>query len=408
MDFSKHYVNLHVDQRNIKTTLAAALQKLSRFAGASFLYIRGKLCYNNAGKAGEGMQRLERIRGCLLGGAAGDALGYAVEFIDGRTIRDRYGPLGIRHYELEDGLARISDDTQMTLFTCEGIVMGWNRAVAGGMATDMEVYVHDAYMNWLCTQGYRQQGMWRAFSYLMQQPEMFHQRAPGGTCLGALLSGRMGSLREPVNMSKGCGGVMRVAPMGFVGAFGRRYDDAPENAPLWQAAKVAAITHGHPMGYMPAAMLAEMIRLIALENGMTLEEITLAALEKTERLLGGDEGLAGMELHSLTRKAMALSRAEENDWLAIRSLGEGWVGEEALAIALYCVLKYRQDFSACIRAAVNHDGDSDSTGAIAGNLLGAWLGAGAIGEEWLAPLEGRHIIETMACQLDNVVKEQQA
>jgi len=352
------------------------------------------------------MELLDRIRGSLLGGAAGDALGYAVEFITADMIRDIYGPAGIRHYALCEGKALFSDDTQMTLFTAEGIVMGWNRAVAGGMAADMEVYVHDAYMNWLATQGYRKEGMWRQFSYLMQCPELFHQRAPGGTCLGALLSGRMGTLRDPGNNSKGCGGVMRVAPVGFVGAFGRRYDDAPQDAALWQAAKIAAITHGHPMGYMSAAMLAEMIRLIVLENGMPLEEIALAALEKTERLLGADEAPAGMTLHGLVRKAIALSHEGMDDLMAIRSLGEGWVGEEALAIALYCALKHQDDFSACIRAAVNHDGDSDSTGAIAGNLLGAWLGAEGIAEEWLAPLEGREIIETMARQLHEVAKEQ--
>ena len=352
------------------------------------------------------VELLDRIRGSLLGGAAGDALGYAVEFITAEMIRDFHGPQGIRHYALSHGKALISDDTQMTLFTAEGIVMGWNRAVAGGMAADMEVYVYDAYMNWLCTQGYNKEGMWRQFSYLMQCPELFSQRAPGGTCLGALLSGRMGSLREPANYSKGCGGMMRVAPVGFVGAFGRRYDDVPEDAALWQAAKIAAITHGHPMGYMSAAMLAEMIRLITLENGMTLEEIALAALEKTERLLGADEAPAGMTLHGLTRKAIALSHEEVDDVRAIHSLGGGWVGEEALAIGLYCALKYQNDFSACIRAAVNHDGDSDSTGAIAGNLLGAWLGAEGIGEEWLAPLEARDVIETMARQLHEVAKEQ--
>ncbi len=352
------------------------------------------------------VELLDRIRGSLLGGAAGDALGYAVEFITEEMIRDIYGPGGIRHYALEGGKARISDDTQMTLFTAEGIIMGWNRAVAGGMAADMETYVYDAYMNWLCTQGYDKEGMWRQFSYLMQCPELFSLRAPGGTCLGALLSGRMGSLQEPANYSKGCGGVMRIAPAGFVGAFGRRYDDAPEDAPLWQAAKIAAITHGHPLGYIPAAMGAEMIRLMTLENGMALEAIALSALEKTQRLLGRGAEQEMQLFYELMGRAIDMSRQDLEDVQAIHSLGGGWVAEEALAIALYCVLKYQDDFSACIRAAVNHDGDSDSTGAIAGNLLGAWLGAGTIDDEWLAPLEARDAIETMARQLCEVAKEQ--
>ena len=119
-----------------------------------------------------------------------------------------------------------------------------------------------------------------------------------------------------------------------------------------------------------------------------------------------DEAPAGMSLHGLVRKAIALAQEDVDDLRAIRSLGEGWVGEEALAIALYCVLKHRDDFSACIRAAVNHDGDSDSTGAIAGSLLGAWLGADGIDEAWLAPLEGREVIEIISQQLCEVAKEQ--
>ena len=352
------------------------------------------------------MRNIDKFRGCLIGGAVGDALGYEVEFMDTNAIFNRFGRSGITEYVLRDGVAQISDDTQMTLFTAEGIIMGWNRAVAGGMAADMEVYVHDSYMNWLATQGYRQKGMWRHFSYLMKQPALYYQRAPGGTCLGALLSGKMGTLREPMNHSKGCGGVMRAAPVGFVGPFGRRYDDAPEDAVVWQAAKIAATTHGHPMGYMPAAMLAEMIRLMVLENGMSLEEIALAALEKTERLLGADEAHAGMSLHGLMRKAIALSRENIPDRTAIASLGEGWVGEEALAIALYCALKYQNDLPECLCAAVNHDGDSDSTGAIAGNILGAWLGAGAIPQEWIDPLDVREAIEEMARGLCEVAEEQ--
>ena len=46
--------------------------------------------------------------------------------------------------------------------------------------------------------------------------------------------------------------------------------------------------------------------------------------------------------------------------------------------------------------AVNHDGDSDSTGAITGNILGAAYGVKAIPNEWLEPLELKSVIIELA------------
>ena len=63
------------------------------------------------------------------------------------------------------------------------------------------------------------------------------------------------------------------------------------------------------------------------------------------------------------------------------------MAEEALAIAVYCALRYENDFSAGIIASVNHDGDSDSTGAIAGNILGALCGYDMIDEKWKRNLQ---------------------
>jgi ADP-ribosylglycohydrolase len=85
--------------------------------------------------------------------------------------------------------------------------------------------------------------------------------------------------------------------------------------------------------------------------------------------------------------------------VAIARLGEGWVGEEALAIGIYCALVAGTDFAYGVRLAVNHDGDSDSTGAIAGNILGALLGSQSIPAEWLARLELRAVIETVGRDL---------
>jgi ADP-ribosylglycohydrolase len=80
----------------------------------------------------------------------------------------------------------------------------------------------------------------------------------------------------------------------------------------------------------------------------------------------------------------------------VARLGEGWVAEEALAIGVYCALAAGEDFAAGVRLAVNHGGDSDSTGAIAGNLLGTALGVSAIPQRWLDKLELRTEIETIA------------
>ena len=84
---------------------------------------------------------------------------------------------------------------------------------------------------------------------------------------------------------------------------------------------------------------------------------------------------------------------------AIKIIGEGWVGEEALAIAVFCALKHSDDFRKAIIASVNHSGDSDSTGAITGNILGAHLGLSSIPEEWTQKLEIREVIEQVADEI---------
>lgn len=77
------------------------------------------------------MKHLDRYRGCLLGGAAGDALGYPVEFLSLTDIQEQYGPAGITSYTLQNGVAQISDDTQMTLFTANGLLFSETRQRIG-------------------------------------------------------------------------------------------------------------------------------------------------------------------------------------------------------------------------------------------------------------------------------------
>lgn len=154
------------------------------------------------------MKAEQKILGCLIGGAAGDALGYAVEFWGEKQISNVYGETGIREYSLIEGEAKISDDTQMTLFTAAGILLADH-------PEDYTSFIcgqYQACREWLMTQ---EKGNIKSKTWLYEIPKMHARRAPGITCLNALRGKEMGGIYEPVNNSKGCGGVMRVAPIGL-------------------------------------------------------------------------------------------------------------------------------------------------------------------------------------------------
>ena len=330
------------------------------------------------------MTKLERYRGCLLAGGVGDQLGNDVEFMSRSRMLEVYGPDGVREMS-----RHITDDTQMTLFTAEGMLMGLKHGMP------MPACVYQSYLDWYATQmGSAKGGVFRKESALMQEERLFVRRAPGNTCLSALGGGDMGVIDKPINRSKGCGGVMRTAPCGLL-----KVVDAqePEGAYALQGAQAAAITHGHLMGYVPAAMLADMVHQITLEDGRTLKEIAVDSLRRVVRLFGASQEM--VMFNWMMTRAMELAETQVPAHEAIRELGEGWVGDGALAIAVYCVLKYPDDMEACLSAAVTHNGDSDSTGAIAGNILGAWLGVQGIPAHWLARLEMREVIDDMATRL---------
>lgn len=90
------------------------------------------------------MKDLDKYRGCLIGGAVGDALGYAIEFLDETSIFKCYGKNGITEYDLVEGVAEISDDTQMTLFTVNGLLLGTTRSMTRGIMGYIRAILHFA------------------------------------------------------------------------------------------------------------------------------------------------------------------------------------------------------------------------------------------------------------------------
>jgi len=309
---------------------------------------------------------LERFRGTMLGLAMGDALGAPVEFISRHRILERYGPAGITDLDAWGGFPAgyYTDDTQMSLATAVGMIRARHRWKERG-DFGLPGVVHRCYLAWRETQ---------------RDPKQ--SRAPGRTCLSALDSGRMGTMEEPLNNSKGCGGVMRTAPVGLA----LQFEDAFQTG-----AECAAITHGHPSGYLSAGYLSELIRRLV--QGSGLKSAALGARHVLVRYPQHEETLRCAD------QAVALAKSSTPVDEAIEQIGEGWVGEEAFGISLFCALKHPDDWTAGTLAAVNHSGDSDSTGSICGGILGAALGAEAIPARWIEQIENRELLEKTAADL---------
>jgi uncharacterized protein (TIGR02452 family) len=351
---------------------------------------------------------LDQIRGSMIGGAIGDALGYAVEFLREDQIFRTYGSKGITEYDLVNGKAIISDDTQMTLFTANGLLVGDTRGRVRGIMGASHRYVADAYHDWYLTQtssfeetkSHERYTKARGQSWLLDVPELYAWRAPGNTCMSALASGaedREDYIKDPLNNSKGCGGIMRVAPLALKYREGVNYS-GNIRALDKEGAQIAAITHGHSLGYMPAAVVTHIIqRCLTEKNNVSLREIVIDAKNTVAEIFAGDKHLP--ELTGILDLAVELSENDSSDLENIHKLGEGWVAEETLGIAVYCALKYQNDFSKAIIVSVNHNGDSDSTGAVTGNILGALVGYDAIEQKWKDNLELHDVILEMADDL---------
>jgi ADP-ribosylglycohydrolase len=350
-----------------------------------------------------------RIRGCLLGGALGDALGWPVEFLPLSAIRQRYGVDGITEPPVNDeGVSEITDDTQMTLFTAEGALRSTTRWVEqhahpqatasdwGGVHFPNPDVMRLAYVRWLATQFGWSKNVKSVVEkmppgdpgWLVGEDRLFARRAPGNTCIAALRATKGGTVERPTNNSKGCGGVMRVAPLGLI----------PCEDPFAYGAMAARLTHDHPSGYLAAGAYSQILSTLLFERigppGVpTLREAVESVFDRLRKERGHEETLVALE----AAVEMA-ARSGEPSVERVEELGAGWTAEEALAIGVYCAM-VAEDFKHGLRLAVSHSGDSDSTGSIAGALLGVQSGEEGLPSEWLGRLELRDVISAIGDDL---------
>ncbi|UUV28171.1 ADP-ribosylglycohydrolase family protein [Amycolatopsis roodepoortensis] len=326
-----------------------------------------------------------RLRGSLFAGAIGDALGAKTEFDSIDRIREIAGPAGITDLiPAYGGVGRITDDTQMTLFTLEGLI----RAHHGTEPVEQSLQL--AYQRWLHTQGVsweRARGPKDTSAepdgWLITNRELFSRRAPGLTCFSELeaygKTGVRAGMAKPVNNSKGCGGIMRAAPVALWS------DDLAEVFRL--GAESAALTHGHPSGYLSSGAFAVIVRELLV--GKPLLDAVATARAELEKYQGHEEQSVALD------QALALAGQCAPTPEKLESLGQGNIGETALSMSVYVALA-TTDANTALLASVNHSGDSDSTGSVCGNLVGAMYGEQALRTDWLEKLELAEVIGRLA------------
>ncbi|WP_190817812.1 type VII secretion system-associated protein [Saccharopolyspora pogona] len=333
-----------------------------------------------------------RFLGSMLAGAIGDALGAPVEFYPVDQIRSRFGAMGVTEYDRAgEHPGEFTDDTQMVLFTLEGLIRGHFAARTAGADSPLSA-IQLAYQRWLHTQGYAWMRAAGPFTmshpkpngWLIEQRDLFAVRSPNSSCITALREfaavGAPGTFERPINDSQDCGGVVRAAPVAL-------WSDDPEQV-FELAAATAALTCSQPNGYLPAGALAVVVHRLLREE--TLEDAVRQARELLVQYQGHEDTERALQAAEELAEQGKPSPEQLKD-----TLGGGWAGHEALAIAV-CAALSTDSIAAALMVSVNHSGDSDSTAAICGNIVGARYGAPALPGVWLRDLKQREIVEALA------------
>ncbi|MFX0196222.1 MAG: ADP-ribosylglycohydrolase family protein [Candidatus Hodarchaeota archaeon] len=295
---------------------------------------------------------LDRIKGVIYGLAIGDALGYQTQFMALSKIKSKYGSKGIK--DLPEP-APFSSNTRMTIAITEGLV----EAGGGDVETLME-HIKSHLITWL------------------HSPE-------NNDALGRISVLGVRNLERGIHWSesgiarsKGCGSAVRSAP---IGCFYQR-----DSEKLREMAHAAGIcTHGHPSADAACIGTAYLVKLIL--DGEQPEDLI-------DKLIGFTAGISSEFDESISKIKNCLTWSDEEK--ALSYLGQGLVGQEAVAIALFCFLRHLDEYEATVLRGANTNGNSATIACIAGALSGALVGINGIPTNWVAKIEKNAYLDNLA------------
>ena len=335
-------------------------------------------------------KRDQNWRGCLLGLAVGDAMGYAVDRLSWEEISRDYGPDGIRGYDLANGYADVSSHTQIAAYTACGLLMGMTRRQRLGRVAPYTRYAELAMREW-CQNQHARRLPDRTSCWVSEVEDLRRRRCLDTRMLDTLSRERLGAPGASFNSfdSPGCLGAAVSA-----GAF-----FAPERMAAYEVgslgAGIVAMTHGDPMTFLSGAVTAYVIAGILQDPETTLREHFLQATDVVAAQFGADYPQAETLKRLLYRATLLASNTLLPPRDAMEHLGCTTFAE-CLAGAMYTSLVSEKDFDSAMILAVNHSGRSAAVGALSGAFLGARLGAEAIPDFYLEGLESVQVLSELA------------
>ena len=332
-------------------------------------------------------------RGCLLGMAVGDAMGYTVDNRSWQEIQEDYGPHGLLGYDLVNGYADVTSYTQLAAFTCNGLLLGLTRGQMLGKMAPFIKYIGVSSREWAASQ--RSWGRpSKTYCWLLRRAELCRRHCMDTRMLDTLNRPNLGTLEAPVNSD---GSPCALTTAIGVGLF--FHEDRMDQQEIDRlGAEAVALTHGSPTAFLSGAVLAHLMSRLLRNPGAPLKPLVNEAVEAMKEQFGHQYSqafeIATLVRHTITyAESPGLNQVEVMERLGCDSAAQ------VLAGAVYACLTSGGDFDSAMITAVNHSGRSAAVGAIAGAILGLRLGEEALPDFYIECLEPAEVLRELADDL---------
>lgn len=325
-------------------------------------------------------------RGCLLGLAVGDAMGYTIDEMTWDEIQGTYGPNGLLGYDLQaQDYAQITSFTQYTAFLCNGLMLSVTRGKA-----DRLRFGRLALQEWIRSQRYFRDPE-ETWCWVAKLPQFRRKDCRDARMQDSLRPESYGTMEAPRNRNAGPGAITAAVASGV---FYNPQRMTPEQVGML-AAELIALTHGDPEAFLSGVVLAYTIAGILQEPELPLE----MQFQQAIAVMDGQFRNRFSQTEALARQLRdAILFAKSGTVTAQEGMEQLNCTDAAscLAGAIFACLAGGEDFDNAIIIAVNHSGMSAAVGAVTGAILGAKLQVDALPEFYLESLDCRRELEILA------------